>query len=602
MTKQSFWLLPMLLILLLGFLSNTHSVDPVYCSPQAMAYDDDSHQLYVADVTGEQVLCFDVHTKTVEATIPINGTVGSLILDHHHRLWVSTQEVQGQLIAIDIQKNTIIEELNIGHMPNAMALAVDQLLVANTFTNNVSIINTENVNQVRRISHASRFPNRIEVKGNCLYVMDLIPHGPADDLSVASQVKVYDILDGHLLKSISLPSGSNAIKGSCLSKDGRYLYMTHLVGRFYFPAKTVKKGWMNTNALSIIDLEEHKLWATVLLDYPNRGSANPWGITSSYDGGELAIALSGTDELLLIDREAMHRLIADKYEHYSEAIALEDMSNDLSFLTSVKRRVPLHACKGVRDVVATAEGYWVSAYYTADLIQVNDKTAEVISLYENEHSLERQGEIYFNDATYCLQNWQSCTSCHVDGGRVDGLNWDLLNDGIGNPKNTKSLLYAHHTPPSMALGIRKDANTSVKAGIKHSLFKKNVDDAVAEAIDAYVQSLEALQSPYVKPNGKLMTSAKRGKKVFVKKGCAHCHSGKYYTNGQRYVFDIATGADTLKAFDTPGLHELWRTAPYLYDGRAVSLEDVLTTYRGNHFIEELSERELADLVLYLKSL
>ena len=35
---------------------------------------------------------------------------------------------------------------------------------------------------------------------------------------------------------------------------------------------------------------------------------------------------------------------------------------------------------------------------------------------------------------------------------MDGLNWDLLNDGIGNPKNTRNLLYAHKTPPAMRWG------------------------------------------------------------------------------------------------------------------------------------------------------
>jgi cytochrome c peroxidase len=55
--------------------------------------------------------------------------------------------------------------------------------------------------------------------------------------------------------------------------------------------------------------------------------------------------------------------------------------------------------------------------------------------------IERAGqslERLFHDATIGHQSWQSCASCHPDG-RAGGLNWDLLNDGIGNPKNTKSV-------------------------------------------------------------------------------------------------------------------------------------------------------------------
>ena len=62
-----------------------------------------------------------------------------------------------------------------------------------------------------------------------------------------------------------------------------------------------------------------------------------------------------------------------------------------------------------------------------------------------EPSLARRGEQYFNDATLCYQQWQSCATCHPDG-RADALYWDLLNDGVGNTKNTKSLLMAALTP------------------------------------------------------------------------------------------------------------------------------------------------------------
>ena len=34
---------------------------------------------------------------------------------------------------------------------------------------------------------------------------------------------------------------------------------------------------------------------------------------------------------------------------------------------------------------------------------------------------------------------------------ADGVNWDLLNDGMTNPKNAKSLVGSDRTPPSMAL-------------------------------------------------------------------------------------------------------------------------------------------------------
>jgi len=69
---------------------------------------------------------------------------------------------------------------------------------------------------------------------------------------------------------------------------------------------------------------------------------------------------------------------------------------------------------------------------------------------------------------------------------VDGFNWDNLNDGIGNPKNAKSLLFAHATPPSMWLGVRSNACVAVRAGIRNSLFTVRPEED-ALALDEYLK-------------------------------------------------------------------------------------------------------------------
>jgi cytochrome c peroxidase len=47
------------------------------------------------------------------------------------------------------------------------------------------------------------------------------------------------------------------------------------------------------------------------------------------------------------------------------------------------------------------------------------------------------GEFVFHDARHCFQRWLSCSTCHPDA-RVDGMNWDRVNDGVGSPKNARS--------------------------------------------------------------------------------------------------------------------------------------------------------------------
>jgi cytochrome c peroxidase len=215
---------------------------------------------------------------------------------------------------------------------------------------------------------------------------------------------------------------------------------------------------------------------------------------------------------------------------------------------------------------------------------------------------ERQGELFFNDADLCFQQWQSCASCHPDG-RADALNWDLLNDGMGNPKNTKSMVLSHVTPPSMVSGIRDSAETAVRAGIRHIQFAVRPEED-AEAIDAYLKSLEPVPSPTLE-NGTLSESAKRGEGVFDRAGCARCHSGPYFTNLKSYDVGTGAGREAGKAFDTPTLVELWRTGPFLHDGRAATIEAILTICNPDDqhgATSGLTPEEIEDLSAFLSSI
>ena len=182
------------------------------------------------------------------------------------------------------------------------------------------------------------------------------------------------------------------------------------------------------------------------------------------------------------------------------------------------------------------------------------------------------------------------------------MNWDLLNDGIGNPKNTKSMLLAHRTPPAMITAVRPNAESAVRAGFRHILFAVS-EEADSVAIDQYLSGLEPLPSPH-RVNGRLSDAAVRGKTVFERARCAGCHEGSLLTDMQQYDVGTAEGLDEGTKFDTPSLVEVWRTGPYLYDGRAATIRQVLTKYNpnDNHGVtKNLSDSELDDLVEYVLS-
>ncbi|MFO0713015.1 MAG: hypothetical protein U0353_24385 [Sandaracinus sp.] len=100
----------------------------------------------------------------------------------------------------------------------------------------------------------------------------------------------------------------------------------------------------------------------------------------------------------------------------------------------------------------------------------------------------------------------------------------------------------------------------------------------------------------------------RGLDAFVRAGCDRCHAPPAFTTLARYplhtVFpDVAD--DPALSFDVPALRNLRDNEPYLYDGRAARLLDVLgEENRPNRHgdTRALSDDDRGDLVFFLESL
>ena len=312
----------------------------------------------------------------------------------------------------------------------------------------------------------------------------------------------------------------------------------------------------------------------------------------------------------MIDRQDLHRKLADVQQGKAVTAvsdAAEHVPNDLAFIVGARQRVPLDG-NGARSVTIIGETAVIGMYFTdelavVDLTQSPPRQVATIDLGgPQQPSRVRQGEMHFHDASLCFQTWQSCASCHPTQGRADGLNWDLLNDGIGNPKNTKSLLLSHQTPPVMSTGVRADAETAVRSGLRHIQFTSR-PESEAKAIDAYLKQLKPVPSPYLE-NGQLSESAQRGEVLFGSAGCTSCHSGAAMTNGRAFDVGTGRGSEQDTEFDTPSLIEVWRTAPYLHDGRAATIREVLVDFNPNDrhgTTSKLNQQQIDDLQQYVLS-
>ena len=279
------------------------------------------------------------------------------------------------------------------------------------------------------------------------------------------------------------------------------------------------------------------------------------GVACTDDGKYICVAHAGTHEVSVIDRAQLHEKLDKAAAGGKSSDSLNAMSyptdvpNDLAFLVGLQRRIRLSG-NGPRGLVIVGTKVYTAEYFSDSLGMVDISRGvrpESLSLPLGPERSEpmdvvRRGEMLFNDARMCFQMWQSCASCHPDGSRPDGLNWDLLNDGMGNPKNTKSLLLAHQTPPAMITGVRDRAETAVRSGIRFIQFTvRPEEDAIA--VDEYLKSLKPLPSPYL-VDGKLSEAAERGREVFDRAQCSVCHNGPYLTDMAQY--NIGTGRDREK--------------------------------------------------------
>jgi hypothetical protein len=279
----------------------------------------------------------------------------------------------------------------------------------------------------------------------------------------------------------------------------------------------------------------------------------------------------------------------------------------------------------------------------ADLLTATDQTTkkigEVPTVAHTKLGSEafRGKQVFYNssDSRMTDQGYISCASCHFEAFE-DGRVWDFTSRGEGL-RNTTSLLGRRGTGEGrihwsanfdevqdfeqeirglfngtgfisddlLAVGTRSDPLGDPKAGLSPDL------DAVA----AYLGTLDHVDpSPYRNADGSMTADAIAGKDVFFRLGCDFCHVGKDFTDSSRgLLHDVGTikpssgnrSGKPLLGIDTPTLLGIWETAPYLHDGSAPTIRDVLTTAnpKDDHgFVSSLSPQELDQLVAYLLQL
>ncbi len=569
-----------------------------YRSPNHICLSPDGLRAYVVNQTANSVSVLDIEARTVTREIPVGDFPNHAAVSADGRRLYVTSGYGYTVEVVDLDAGVVVASYPVAYEPYGVTLSADgqRLYVANSLSNTLVALSADTGDVVFEVP----------VGRNPRYVVETPAADGSTHLLVTNGlsrgVSIVAADSGRVLET-RLMGRASLLRQIVCSPDGRWAFVTQLISHDEQITVQIERGWINSNGFAVLDLAQPGHYVTLPLDSLVNGAANPWGMALSSDGQRLYVTLAGVHEVAIIDVPGVLALVAETRPEQVEAL-----SENVEIVVDKRklaRRVPTGGI-GPRGVALhEGRGELLVTNYFSDSVSVLDAASgEVKALIPLgapvEMTLWREGEMLFNDARICQQRFYSCASCHQEDGTMDGLNWDLINDGQGNAKNAKSLHDAYDAPPSMWSGVRGDMNAGVAAGQRFLGFIPTPDNH--KALMAYLGAPPRAPNPY--RNQPAATLA-RGENVYRRARCHVCHPGPIFADLRKHDLGLGRENDFRSRFDTPSLRECYRTGPYLHDGRAATLRDIFTDHNPDDLhglTSGLSNEELDDLVAYLRSL
>ena len=421
--------------------------------------------------------------------------------------------------------------------------------------------------------------------------------------NVPGEIWIHDIASGRKLSRRTIfDDGFNLGRPVVLDDSQTVILPTPINRSFPVNENNVQRGWVIDNRLTRMPLPRGEYWQQkqMNLDEHGAGCGDLNAMALSPDKKWLVGTCGGSHELVVLNFADVAWPSADPGDFLPEAMR----DNPALF-----RRVEL----GGRplDPVFLDDRHVLMANYFEDSLQIVDvvssRNVRTIPLgLAPKPTLVRRGEQIFHDADRSRDGWFSCNSCHPDG-HTNGQAFDTLNDGNHDTyKLTPSLRGVTHTGPWTWHGWQQSLPASVRKSLRDTLSTEDKPtEEDIQALLAYLESLQFPASPHRQDDGQLTAAAVRGKQLFeTTAGCVDCHSGRYFTTAATYKVGLESPRMFYPEFNPPSLRGLHAKRRFLHDGRAHSLEDVLTKHHRPEKLtgKPLSKAQLKDLIAYLKSI
>ncbi len=210
----------------------------------------------------------------------------------------------------------------------------------------------------------------------------------------------------------------------------------------------------------------------------------------------------------------------------------------------------------------------------------------------------RMGEQAFWEGT---RSGASCQSCHLLG-TTDG---EAHNIGQRILAPTLDVRGLEGTAPFLRDGSYPALGDLYEVAVQEYRGYRTHAGNRQATLDAFLRTLPLphIESP------RDIARERRGLDAFFEAHCADCHTPPAFTNLSRHaardLFPDALLHDESISLDVPSLRALRTSAPYLFDGRAETLGEVLFEHnasRRHGDATSLSEDAQRDLIFFLESL
>ena len=560
--------------------------------------------------------------------------------------------------------NAVQYEINVGEKPVSVALAPDDAttFVANQGSNTVSVVDIRSGIERAQLPVGER-PAGIAISpdGSLLGVAefgeDRIRWIDAERLETLSVVAVDDkpyglaftpdgsrllvshLLDGAITVLDSRPhlayfpfqasgyGASRSIHDAAASASSRRIptwpnvapapaIIVNGDGTRAYAAQTMANGaGLNTQfdttvfpKVTVIDLtgEQHLSSEHISLPETDRPVGLPWDLALAKNGAELWVVNSASNNISVVG------LATPTHPVRVANVPVQDNPRGIVISPDGNRAYVNNTLAGTVSVIDT-QTYTVLQVIRATTIPLPP-------------ALLRGKQLFYSSARSDLAraSWVSCNTCHIEG-EHDGRTWKLRYTGDVPPgeqpvivRNTTSLLGMVETYP-----LRWSGEWDESADSEHSVRFEQFGTGLIQGemnvtlgspnqgrsydldcLAAYIDSLSLAAPKHI-----LNERERRGKELFESPdtGCSDCHPAPLYTDLRSHDVGTASGSGEWfgPLIDTPTLRFSYDSAPYLHDGRAETLYDVLTTYNlsdTHGATSNLDEEDLRSLEAFLLAL